>query len=172
MVYVDMEDMVLYTPGVNGISADGGLAGREGKAGEGGKGGNIDIFMRNGIDTNTNQSIETDGRNGNNGKAGKPGKPGRGNLTESRRDYLVVDGRWKKALRYCGFIDAKPYKNTSTRLDRGWYYCDPSVAEHFDSNMKDGYRISSNSFRGIYSFQVLPAAATKRGRLLNEGGYY
>ena len=33
------------------------------------------------------------------------------------------------------------------------------------------YRISSNSFRGIYSFQVLPAAATKRGRLLNEGGY-
>ena len=34
------------------------------------------------------------------------------------------------------------------------------------------YRISSNSFRGIYSFQVLPAAATKRGRLLNEGGYY
>ena len=28
------------------------------------------------------------------------------------------------------------------------------------------YRISSNSFRGIYSFQVLPAAATKRGRLL------
>ena len=26
--------------------------------------------------------------------------------------------------------------------------------------------ISSNSFRGIYSFQVLPAAATKRGRLL------
>ena len=34
------------------------------------------------------------------------------------------------------------------------------------------YRISSNSFRGNYSFQVLPAAATKRGRLLNEGGYY
>ena len=34
------------------------------------------------------------------------------------------------------------------------------------------YRISSNSFRGIYSFQVLPAAATKRGRLLNEGGFY
>ena len=34
------------------------------------------------------------------------------------------------------------------------------------------YRISSNSFRGIYSFQVLLAAATKRGRLLNEGGYY
>ena len=46
---------------------------------------------------------------------------------------------------------------------------------HF-SFMKIGsvfnYRISSNSFRGIYSFQVLPAAATKRGRLLNEGGYY
>ena len=37
---------------------------------------------------------------------------------------------------------------------------------------RDMYRISSNSFRGIYSFQVLPAAATKRGRLLNEGGYY
>ena len=34
------------------------------------------------------------------------------------------------------------------------------------------YRISSNSFCGIYSFQVKPAAATKRGRLLNEGGYY
>ena len=45
-----------------------------------------------------------------------------------------------------------------------------SVGEYFDVKMN--YRISSNSFRGIYSFQVLPAAATKRGRLLNEGGYY
>ena len=33
-------------------------------------------------------------------------------------------------------------------------------------NTEGIYRISSNSFRGIYSFQVLPAAATKRGRLL------
>ena len=78
--------------GVDGISADGGLAGREDEAGEGGKGGNIDIFMKNGIDKRTNQSIETDNSNGNNGKAGKPGKPGRRDLAEeSRKDYLVVD---------------------------------------------------------------------------------
>ena len=66
-------------------------------------------------------------------------------------------------INFCGY-----------KLDLYTYICDPfceNLPIHAETTIEI-YRISSNSFRGIYSFQVLPAAATKRGRLLNEGGYY
>ena len=130
----------LYSRGVNGVSADGGNAGRGGKAGCGGSAGYIEIFRKNGIDRNRCHNVCVSSHNGSDGNAGKPGKPGKKDITESRKDYLVVDGFWKKVLRYDGFIDARPYTGKDrSRLDRGWYYCEPSVAKRFDSNMTDGY---------------------------------
>lgn len=131
----------LYSRGVNGVSADGGNAGRGGKAGAGGKGGHVDIFMKNGIDRNQNCNIiRVRSDNGHDGDAGDPGNPGEKDVVKSRRDYLVVDGFWKKALRYDGFINALPYTGKdSSRLDRGWYFCEPSVAKCFDSDMDNGY---------------------------------
>ena len=128
----------LYSRGVDGVSADGGNAGKGGRAGGGGKGGHIDIFMKNGIDHNCSHDISVFSLDGCDGAAGKPGKPGKRDMAENRKDYLVVDGFWKKTLRYSGFIDAKKCTNNSSRLDRGWYYCDPSVAKYFDSSMNDG----------------------------------
>ena len=130
----------LYSRGVNGISADGGIAGRGGKGGCGGSAGHIHIFKKNGIELNHNHSICVFHHNGSNGSAGEPGKPGKKDIVKSRKDYLVVDGFWKRTLRYDGFIDARPYTGKdSSRLDRGWYYCEPSVATCFDPNIKDGY---------------------------------
>ena len=141
----------LYSKGVNGVSADGGNAGRGGKAGRGGSAGHIDIFMKNGIDRNNCHNIYIVCQNGPDGDAGKPGKPGKRAIVESRKDYLVVDGWLKRALRYDGFIDARPYTGKdSSRLDRGWYYCEPRVAKCFDSNFKDGYveffKVTRNTF--------------------------
>ena len=131
----------LYSRGVDGVSADGGNAGKGGRAGGGGKGGHIDIFMKNGIDHNLSHRINVSSRvDGCDGTAGEPGKPGKRHIAKSRTDYLVVDGFWKTPLRYSGFIDArKKTGKDSSRLDRGWYYCDPSVAKYFDSTMTDGY---------------------------------
>ena len=141
----------LYSRGVNGFSADGGNAGRGGKAGCGGSAGHIEIFMKNGIDRNHCHNICVSAPNGPDGEAGKPGKPGKREIVKSRKDYLVVDGWLKSALRYDGFIDARPYTGKdSSRLNRGWYYCKPSVATYFDLRMKDGYieffKVRRNAF--------------------------
>ena len=130
----------IYSKGVNGVSADGGNAGKGGKAGGGGKCGHIDIYLKNGVDHNVSHSICIAASDGCNGHVGKPGKPGKRDVVESKRDYLVVDGWLKRQLRYDGFIQARPYTGKDkSRLDRGYYYCHPSVAKCFDRDMHDGY---------------------------------
>ena len=141
----------LYSRGVDGVSADGGNAGKGGRAGGRGKGGQVDIFMKNGIDHNRSHDISVFSLDGRDGAAGKPGKPGKRDIAENRKDYLIVDGFWKKTLRYSGFIVARQYTGKdSSRLDRGWYYCDPSVAKYFDSSMNDGYIEFFNTRRPTY----------------------
>ena len=129
----------LYSRGVNGVSADGGNAGRGGKGGGGGKGGHIVILKMNGSDCLHDHNVQVSSQNGPDGQAGKPGKPGKRDVAESRRDYLILDGWLKPVLRYDGFINALPYTGKDpSRLERGLYYCDPSVAKCFDPKMTSG----------------------------------
>ena len=74
-------------------------------------------------------------------------------------------------------LQTSPYHPQSDGALERWHACLKGMIKRSQCDIKTWdkqlkYRISSNSFRGIYSFQVLPAAATKRGRLLNEGGYF
>ena len=136
----------LYSRGVNGVSADGGDAGKGGKGGGGGKDGHVDILKKNGIDRLHDHKVVVSSRTQigseyRDGKAGKPGRPGKKDVAECRRDYLICDGLWKSVLRYGHdkFINALPYTGKDPkRLERGWYYCEPSVAKCFDPMMTSG----------------------------------